>query len=88
VLRCNRGGEGAWNLAAKSGETVNGQGMIVGVGKGRTHRVRGCYVTVEGHLIWRLAVARINNRVAPLPPPAYCHSQLWRPKPDDRQVSS
>jgi hypothetical protein len=56
------GGEWAWNLAGKSGETVNGQGMIVGVGKGRTHRVRGCYVTVYwASQPWRLPVARINN---------------------------
>lgn len=35
-------GERAWNLAARNGETITGQRMIVG-GRERV-RVRGCYV--------------------------------------------
>jgi hypothetical protein len=39
-------GKRAWNLARRNGETIKGQGMIVGVRK--RDRVRGCYVSRGG----------------------------------------
>ncbi len=44
-------GEGAWNLARRNGETITGQRMIVGVGKGSGSGVAMYVEGVRGILL-------------------------------------